>query len=541
MSKTEYSAALYLRLSKEDGDKEESDSIANQRRLGMDFIKKKSDIRLYREFSDDGYSGANFNRPHFQEMIALILKGKINCVIVKDLSRFAREYIDAGYYLEKLFPTLGVRFVSLNDNIDYKDDCSNNTKIIVAFKNILNDSYIRDTSIKIRSHLEAKRQCGEYIGAFVVMGYKKSIEDKHKLIVDENAAMIIKQIYSLRFMGISASAIANKLNICGVPSPSEYKRLCGSNFKANLQKKHTARWSAKAVIRILTNKIYAGTLIQGTRTTVNYKVKKIIEKDESQWAIQNDNHEAIIQLDYFERMQQLLLQDTRVCPGKEEPYLFSGFLKCADCGDSLIRRNNRQNGKEYVYYMCARNKLSLGCTSHRVSEEVLYQSVSAAINTYCKNITDLSTKLKSIPFDEIKALKIKEIENVQYKKRLEISDLERTISVVEQRFADKKESKETYEEVCADINSTIGILKNEIEKLSEEKANIVYEMKKNTAWIQVFKENGEFQELNRMLLANLIKEIIVFEDKRIIVRFNYQDKYSQLLSLMQQLNRREES
>ncbi|MBQ8765635.1 MAG: recombinase family protein [Clostridia bacterium] len=160
MSKIEYNAALYLRLSKEDGDKEESDSIANQRALGLHFIKKNPDVKLYKEFIDDGYTGSNFDRPNFQDMIDLILKGKINCVIVKDLSRFAREYIDAGYYLEKLFPAMGVRFISINDNIDYKVDSSNNTKLIVAFKNILNDSYIRDTSIKIRSHLEVKRQSG---------------------------------------------------------------------------------------------------------------------------------------------------------------------------------------------------------------------------------------------------------------------------------------------------------------------------------------------------------------------------------------------
>ncbi len=539
MPKTEYLAALYLRLSREDGDKEESYSIANQRLLGMDFIKKHPEIKLYKEFPDDGYSGANFNRPHFQEMIELILKGKINCVIVKDLSRFAREYIDAGYYLEKLFPMLGVRFISINDHIDYKEDNSNNTKVIVAFKNILNDSYIRDTSIKIRSHLEAKRQNGEYIGAFVVMGYKKSAEDKHKLVIDEEAAVFIKQIFSLRFMGISASAISDKLNLCGVPSPAEYKKLCGSNYHPNMQKKHTARWSAKAVIRILTNEIYTGTLIQGKRTTVNYKVKKIIEKDESEWAIQYDSHEAIIQKDYFDRIQHLLKQDTRVSPGKDEPYLFSGFLKCGDCGDSLIRRNNRQNGKEYVYYMCSRNKLRMGCSSHRVSEDVLYTSVFTTINTYCKNVADLSERLKSIPFDKMKAVKIAKLEKAQYDKRMEIQDLERTISVVEKRFADNKESRETYEEVCADINSTIATLKKELEKLSEEKANINYEMQKNTAWIQVFTENGEFQELNRLILANLVKEIIVYEDKRIVVRFNYQDRYKQLLSIEGQLNIKE--
>ena len=540
MSKIEYNAALYLRLSKEDGDKEESDSIANQRALGLHFIKKNPDVKLYKEFIDDGYTGSNFDRPDFQDMIDLILKGKINCVIVKDLSRFAREYIDAGYYLEKLFPAMGVRFISINDNIDYKVDSSNNTKLIVAFKNILNDSYIRDTSIKIRSHLEVKRQSGEYIGAFVVMGYQKAKDDKHKLEIDKDAAVFIKHIFSLYFMGISASAISNKLNLCGVPSPAEYKKQCGSKYKANAQKRHTARWSAKAVIRILSNPIYMGTLIQGKHTTVNYKVKKVIVKDESEWAVKYDNHEAIIPQDYFERIQHLLKQDTRVCPGNEEPYLFSGFLKCGDCGDSLIRRNNRQNGKEYVYYMCSQNKLKMGCTSHRVSETVLYTSVFTAVNTYCKNVADLSERLNAVPFDKIKAVKLARIDKASYEKKKEIQDLERTIALVERRFIDKKESKETFEEVCADIKLSIDGLKKEIAQLAVEKENIQSEVQRNMAWIQVFTENGEIKELNRLLLANLVKEIVVYEDKRIVVRFNYQDKYMQLLSLVEQLNNKED-
>lgn len=540
MSKIEYNAALYLRLSKEDGDKEESDSIANQRALGLHFIRKNSDIKLYKEFVDDGYTGSNFDRPDFQDMIDLILKGKINCVIVKDLSRFAREYIDAGYYLEKLFPAMGVRFISINDNVDYKVDSSNNTKLIVAFKNILNDSYIRDTSIKIRSHLEVKRQSGEYIGAFVVMGYQKAKDDKHKLEIDKDAAVFIKHIFSLYFMGISASAISNKLNLCGVPSPAEYKKQCGSNYKANAQKRHTARWSAKAVIRILSNPIYMGTLIQGKHTTVNYKVKKVIVKDESEWAVKYDNHEAIIPQDYFERIQHLLKQDTRVCPGNEEPYLFSGFLKCGDCGDSLIRRNNRQNGKEYVYYMCSQNKLKMGCTSHRVSETVLYTSVFTAVNTYCKNVADLSKRLNAVPFDKIKAVKLARIDKASYDKKMEIKDLQRTIALVERRFIDKKESKETFEEVCADIKLSIDSLEKEIAQLAVEKENIQSEVQRNMAWIQVFTENGEIKELNRLLLANLVKEIVVYEDKRIVVRFNYQDKYMQLLSLVEQLNNKED-
>ena len=171
MSEKKYKAVIYLRLSKEDGDKEESYSISNQRDLAMDFIGRHPDISFIGEMTDDGYTGSNFQRPAFQKMIDKISRGEINCVIVKDLSRFARDYIGSGYYLEKLFPSMGVRFISINDNIDYMVDNSANTRLIMAFKNVLSDAYIHDISVKIRSQFEIKRKKGEYIGAFVVYGY----------------------------------------------------------------------------------------------------------------------------------------------------------------------------------------------------------------------------------------------------------------------------------------------------------------------------------------------------------------------------------
>ena len=181
----------------------------------------------------------------------------------------------------------------------------------------------------------------------------------------------------------------------------------------------------------------------------------------------------------------------------------------------------------------------MGCTSHRVSESVLYESVFTAINTYCKNVAQLSERLSAIPLDELKAVKIAKIDKATCDKKTEINDLERTIALVERRFIDKKESKESYEEVCSDIKASITSLEKEIAQLSDEKENIQYKIQKSMAWIQVFSEKGEIKELNRLLLASLIKEIVVYEDKRIVVKFNYQDKYMQLLSLEKQLNIKE--
>lgn len=538
MSKTKkYNAALYLRLSKEDGDKEESYSISNQRDLGLDYLSRHPEIKLAYTMVDDGYTGSNFQRPDFQKMIDLITKGKINCVVVKDLSRFARNYSGSGYYLEKLFPTMGIRFISINDNIDFLTDDDSNTKLIMAFKNVLNDSYIRDISVKIRSQFEIKRKKGEYIGAFVTYGYLKSEEDKHKLVVDRYAAEIIKSIFNMRMQGISASAIADKLNATNVPSPAEHKKETGSNFRANLQKKYEAKWSAKAVIRILKNEIYAGTLIQGKNTTVNYKVKKVVERDESEWAVIPNNHEAIISKEQFDAVQKIIANDTRVKPGNKTPYLFSGFIECADCHSSLVRRCNKSNGKTYAYYMCSTNKLGLGCTSHRVNECVLHISVLTAVNTYCKNISDLSKKLNRISLDKVKTAQTERINDAEKKKKNEIDDLKHTISVVKARCLENLETESACNEICSDIYNEIARLEDEILKLSAERNDVLKEYEKNITWIAAFTQMGELKELNRTVLARLIDRIYVYEDKRIVIRFNYQDKYEELLKFEKKMNK----
>lgn len=531
MLKTKYKAIIYLRLSKEDGDKEESYSISNQRDLAIDFISRHPDINLIGEKIDDGYTGSNFDRPHFQEMIDLITRGEVNCVIVKDLSRFARDYIGSGYYLEKLFPSMGVRFISINDHIDSIIDDGANSKLIMAFKNVLNDSYIHDISVKIRSQFEIKRKKGEYIGAFVVYGYKKSPDDKHKLIIDKNAAEIVRNIFNQRMHGISASAIADKLNLYEVPSPAEYKKKCGSNFKANLQKKHEAKWTAKAIIRILTNEIYTGTLVQGKKTTVNYKVKKIIEKDQSEWSIIKNSHEAIISQEQFDTVQKLIKRDTRIAPGQDEPYLFSGFLECADCKSLLVRRIAKSGGKTYVYYMCSNNKLGLGCTSHRISEKTLYTSVLAAINIYCRNVYDLSVRLSKIPYESIEKEQLCRLEDAEKSKMKTISELEETISTIRKRQRDNLETKESADELCSDIESEIEDIEHDLEKIAKEKTSIAEKYNKSTLWIESISKSGNICELNRGIMANIVDKIYVYNDKRLDIKFRYETEYHQLSAL----------
>ena len=292
-SKKIYHAAIYVRLSKEDGDvatagKRESNSISNQKNLIKNFLKDKKDIVVVSERVDDGYSGSNFERPAFQMMLEDIKKGIVDCVVVKDLSRFGREYIDAGKYIERLFPALGVRFIAVNDHYDSLEGKSQADEIVIPFKNLINDAYCRDISIKIRS--------------------QKDSDNKNKLVIDVYATGIVKEIYRMKLSGMSQTAIANALNKQGVLSPMEYKHSLGIRIQDNFKTHEQAEWSTMSVKRILGNEVYTGTLVQ-----------------------------------------RLLGIDTRTSPNEEKVYPLSGLVVCGDCGAMMIKRDVPAGGKVYAY------------------------------------------------------------------------------------------------------------------------------------------------------------------------------------------------
>lgn len=325
-----YHAAIYVRLSKEDGDisssaKLESNSISNQKALILDFLKDKKDIEVVSVRVDDGYSGSNFERPAFQAMLEDIRRGIVDCVVLKDLSRFGREYIDSGKYIERLFPALGVRFIAINDNYDSLKGKNQADEIIIPFKNLINDAYCRDISIKIRSNLEIKRKKGECVTPFVAFGYRKTKTDKHKLEIDPSAGSVVQDIFKMKLRGMSQDAIANRLNELGILSPFEYKISSGSHYETGFRQKEQALWSSVTVRRILKNEVYIGNLVQGKRTTPNHKVKQTYVKPEDDWIRIEKNHEPLVSDRDFEIVQRLLGMDTHTSPDQKQVYLLSGI------------------------------------------------------------------------------------------------------------------------------------------------------------------------------------------------------------------------
>lgn len=374
-----YNCATYLRLSRSDGDQQESNSIKNQRALLNDYMGKHPELHKFDEYVDDGYSGTNFERPDFKRMMQDIEKRNVNCIIVKDLSRFGRNYIETGRYLERIFPFMGVRFIAINDHYDSAEENDDKGRILIPFNNLINDTYCRDISLRVRSHLDVKRKEGQFIGSFAGYGYRKDPKDKNHLIIDEYAAGIVQEIFKSKLNGMSSQRIASHLNELGVLPPNEYKRANGFNYTCGFQAGLNQKWTVVSVNRILKNESYTGTLIQGKRRKINYKVKKSHDVGSENWIRVEDAHDAIISKGEFQQVQQLLELDTRTAPSQTTVYPLSGFLRCADCGQNMIRRTVTKNGKKYQYYHCSTYKNGGGCTPHMINSEKLTESVLTAI------------------------------------------------------------------------------------------------------------------------------------------------------------------
>ena len=536
-----YKAAIYVRLSKEDGDvsdvsKAESNSISNQKELIREFLKNKEDIVVVSERVDDGYSGVNFERPAFQLMLEDIKQGKVDCVVVKDLSRFGRNYIESGRYIEKIFPMLGVRFIAINDNYDSLIGKSQTDELVIPFKNLINDAYCRDISIKIRSHLDVKRRKGEFIGSFTVYGYKKDERNHNLIIVDEYAAGIVSNIFSWKIAGMSQQGIADRLNDMGVLSPAEYKKSCGSNYRAKFQTKSKASWSAVAVTRILTNENYTGTLIQGKYTTPNYKVKKTVVKNEEDWVRIENAFEAIVSKEQFNMVQELLKRDTRVAPNNKTVYLFSGIAVCGDCGRQMSRKVSTVAGKKYVYYMCSANKKDGSCSSHRIKEDELEKAVITYLNAYIEELSEIKKLLgyvEKLPLQEsnIKRLDMRIVqleEEAERYEKLKISvyeDLKENLITKDEYVTLKHE----FEMRRRDALDSIAQINLEIERLVQRNG-------KHHELIEAFISKKKVETLTRNVVVELIHHIRVYEDKRLEITFRYADKYAEALYLINNID-----
>lgn len=540
-----YHAAIYLRLSRDDEDidgsaKRESDSISSQRELARSFVREQPDMELFDIYIDDGYSGANFDRPDFKRMMADIENGNVNCVVVKDLSRFGRDYIEAGRFIQKTFPAFSVRFIAITDHYDSLTADQSTTSLVIPVKNFVNDSYCQDISEKVKSHQRVKREKGKFIGAFAVYGYQKDHEDKNKLVIDEYAAKIVKNIFTWKLDGMSNLAIANRLNENGIFSPLEYKKSYGEHYSTGFQAGIVSKWSAVAVKRILTNEIYTGTMVQGKREKVNYKVDKILEKPESEWFKVEGTHEAIVSKEDYQNVQRLLKVDTRAEKGKEKAHMFSGLLFCGDCKEPMVRRINRYKGTEKIYYICSTRNRSEGCSRHSISEADLKKVVFRIIQSQIELLIDVNRQMqylqtKEMNFEDVVGFdkEITRLRNEQ-EKYLELraglyEDLK--TGIITQ--TDFKNFSAIYEKQYVETEKALTRQEDMLKKL-------FYNGVQSGVKLERLKETMQITTLDRDTLLAFVDRIEVYEEKKVSVQFCCQEEMEKMLVLSEFLSSQSE-
>ena len=516
----DFNVGIYIRLSQEDKDKKyesDSESVINQKELLRNYVKSNN-FNLVKEYVDDGFSRTDFERPGFQRMLEDINNKKINCVIVKDLSRLGRDHVMTGYYIETFFPENNIRFISILESFDsFKNQASNDSSTFII---ACNDYYSKQNSIKIRNVLNEKRKSGKFVGSLPCYGYMRDPEDKGHLIPNPETAPIVKKIFKWRADGIGPTEIANRLNKAHVVTPSGYKK---TNYSSRLIDRDN--WNISTVKKILINRVYTGDLVQHTQTKVSYKSKKKIAVDEKFWIVVNNTHEALIDKDTFEYVNNLRKRNTRnyeVKTGREKR-LLEGKLFCKECSNRLTvlyRRN-----LDYWSVNCnrySRDPVRGMCYSHFYPYNYLEEQVLEQIN---KSVSKL-----------IKELDLKELNNEVVKSiHKETNNIDKTIKNLEtEKEKITKRINTLYDDRCDGVIS--AEVYKELAKESETKLKEIndlidtekikkYKIKKRVDVLPDYtKKIKKLLDLNKPkkeLIDTLVDKIVIDKDRNITIYFKY--------------------
>ena len=526
----------YIRLSKEDLNrgKDESNSVINQRKLLDDYYRQHMDEfeSVEEPYVDDGCTGTDTNREDFQRLIADIYARKVNCVIVKDLSRLSRNYYEAGELIESMFVKMNVRFISLAEGIDSYKNPDSVSSILVPITNVMNDQYCYQTSKKIRQVFDYKKRNGEFIGSYAPYGYIKDPNDNHALLVDPEAAEVVKQIFTLFLLkGMTVRAIVNHLNDHGIMCPSVYKQSQGLKYSCpNGQTK--PMWSTITVSNMLKNPVYVGDMAQGRNRVKSYKIHKIEAVPEEDWIVVQNTHEAIIDRETFEKVKGLLKRDTRTAPKQKQLYLFSGFLRCADCGRAMSRIASKEL---YVYYQCGTYKSlsKKACTMHsikstRLEAATLYaiqQQVHLAVS-YSAIVSQINVaplkKSQSVRLNELIAAKEKEHAKIMRYKQSLYQDWKDGLIT----HNDYRHMSEDYERQNEAISEVIASLKKERDELENG-------IDTENPFLATFRKYENIDKLTREILIELVDVIKVYEGGDISIKFKFADELRRITEYIQ--------
>lgn len=530
-------AAIYCRLSKDDEKVGESESIQNQRTMLEQYCEQQN-FEVVAVYQDDGYTGLNMNRPDFNRMLKAIERKQIDIVITKDLSRFSRDYIEMGRFIEEYFPKNSIRYIAVNDNVDTIHD--NNE--IIPFRNLLNQMYSQDVSKKVHSSYLTKAKAGLFTGCIAPFGYMKNPQNKNHLIIDEDTSWIIELIYDYAFDGNGPNYIRRKLEDKQIPCPAWWNRKKGlrnkvTKFEREDPEKGRFIWDFTTIKEILYNPVYIGS-IASQKQVYKFKTGWIKDKKPDEWILVENMHEPIISKEMFEQVQEKVKMRKR--PDAFGNYsIFAGLVKCGECGYSMNIRRANQKGKTKIYTCAKYNKFGVShCSQHRIKYDVLYNLVLEQIRGYAyrafENEEEVISTLNARSqkdFEYERTFITKAI--TQDKNRL--INLNKLSDKLYNDLLDDRISTENFNIVMEKSQTEIKYINSHIEYNQSKLTTQSKEQEDNSHWLELIKEYADIKELDVTILHKLIKKIVIYEnmDENVIrqtveIHFNFinqADKY----------------
>lgn len=531
---TKWSVGEYNRLSKEDGDKPESDSIQNQHSINqkhLEYLREQGEqIESVTVYSDDGYAGGNFKRPRYQALIRDIESGKINCIIFKDNSRLGRNYPELGRLMEDYFPQKGVRVISVLNNLDSVKDPRGYCSAIVSFSNIVNDDYIRQLSIKIKCTLTMKRERGEFIGNYAPFGYQKDPADQHRLVVDEEQAEIVRKIFDWYEDGMSASSIAKRLNAMQIMTPGDFKIRDGCKsfitHDRNSSKLHA--WTTTTIATILKNEVYIGNMVQGKHKSVSYRSKKMMLTDESEWTVVEGTHVPIISDEQFAIIHERFARRTRISPGKTHVYPLSGLVSCGACG----HRMNRVVSQGYARYRCmTRTYAPDKCQCPSIKEEYLEELILQTLQSLISRLVDVKAVIDA-------ARQFKTINGAKNEYMLALNKAKREqerLQDAQFHLYDDLQSglipKTQYLQFQKRYETEIAAQEAKIEHLNQGLLQLKEARQQDDEFVAFFQKYGNIQKLDWDTVNQLIQKVVFHDKQHVDIYFRFADEYEKLCGI----------
>ncbi len=519
--------ALYLRISSEDADlktadKAESESISNQRCMLSEYVRQHSEFDGWEcvEFCDDGYSGKNFERPAIRELLEKIKQGKIDCLIVKDISRFSRDYIEAGNYISRIFPFLGVRFIAVGDGIDSSNQ-QDIDSLDTSFKTLIYDLYSRDLSRKIRSARKQKAENGDFLSPFAPYGYIKDPKNKNHLIPDADAAENIRRIFKLTIGGQTAMQIAALFNSEGIATPMRYKREAGCSRTIWPCINEDNFWTQHMVTKILRDERYIGKTVYGKRTRDSVGNWHTVRTGRDNWIISEDRHESIVSNDDF-NIAQTLMREYREREVKYKSRLFQGRIFCGICGHAMTRNNKKDAG-----YFCQTPRYTdaYNCPKEIIPESDISNAILSSIRIYAR----YAVRMEQLILARSERLK-------QDRKRLQrqLGSLqsqseryERDLQELYEKFVDGSMTRDEYVSRKRSLSEQADSVSNEIVKI-EQLIDRQSSANNGSRFVDQYRNYTTVDELTSEMLNELLERVNVYPDGRLEIRLNYADEFDEI-------------